>query len=100
MISKERVLKTLQGEKTEQLRSIVFADRSTPPRPTYLRLRLINWLTGYDRELISLLHKYGAKARLHSHGKVKKTFLFGNIEERLFEIGTKNDVEEAVRKTH
>jgi len=91
-------------------------------------------VTSYDRALISLLHKYGAKARLHSHGKVKKVLpsflkmdidatdplepspdgdvtltearkilgktitLFGNIEERLFEIGTKNDVEEAVRK--
>jgi len=91
-------------------------------------------VTPYDRELISLLHKYGAKARLHSHGKIKKVLpsfleigidatdpvepppdgdvtltearevlgrkvtLFGNIEERLFETGSKDDVEEAVQK--
>lgn len=28
----------------------------------------------------------------------KKITLFGNVEERLFEIGTKDDVEKAVRK--
>lgn len=87
----------------------------------------------YDKEIIDLLHKYGGKARLHSHGKVKKVLeiisdigvdaidplepppdgditlkeardilgdkvvLIGNIEERLFEIGTKDDIEVAVR---
>ncbi len=91
-------------------------------------------VTPYDRKLISLLHKYGARARLHSHGRIKKALpsfsemgidatdplepppdgdvtlaearallgnkvtLFGNIEERLFETGAKNDVEEAVRE--
>ena len=87
----------------------------------------------YDKEIIDLLHRYGGKARLHSHGKVKrvleimsdmgidaidplepppdgdvtlrearevlgdKVVLIGNIEERLFEIGTKDDIEMAVK---
>ncbi len=87
----------------------------------------------YDKEVIDLLHEYGGKARLHSHGKVKrvleimsdmeiyaidplepppdgditlkeareilgdKVVLIGNIEERLFEIGTKDDIEIAVK---
>lgn len=105
---------------------------ATPP---YLSPAAFDRLvTGYDRELISLLHKYGASARLHSHGKIKKALssflkmninatdplepppdgdvtlteareilgnkvtLFGNIEERLFETGTKDEVKEGVRK--
>lgn len=87
----------------------------------------------YDQEIIDLLHKYGGKARFHSHGKVKKVLefilkmgidaidplepppdgditlkeardilgdkvvLIGNIEERLFEIGSKDDIETAVK---
>ncbi|MFH0797290.1 MAG: uroporphyrinogen decarboxylase family protein [Candidatus Omnitrophota bacterium] len=111
---------------------IVGPEYATPP---YLSPTVFDELvTGYDRELIVLFHKYGARVRLHAHGKIRKVLasflemgidatdpvepppdgdvtlaearkvlgskvtLFGNIEERLFEIGTKNDVEEAVRK--
>ncbi|MFB3895642.1 MAG: uroporphyrinogen decarboxylase family protein [bacterium] len=90
-------------------------------------------VTPYVTEMIKLLHRYGAKARVHSHGKIKqvlpalakmeldaidplepppdgdaelaevrdalgnKVVLIGNIEERLFEIGTKADIETAVK---
>ena len=93
-----------------------------------------NFVTPYDKELVNLLHRYNALARLHSHGRIKqalkafvemgidatdpvepppdgdieldeareilgnKVTLIGNIEERILEIGTKKDVENAVRK--
>lgn len=91
-------------------------------------------VTPYVTEMIKLMHRYGAKARVHSHGKIqkvlpslarmeldaidpiepppdgdvelnevrqvlgKKVVLIGNIEERLFEVGTKKDIETAVKK--
>jgi len=91
-------------------------------------------VTPYDKELVKLLHHYQGFARLHSHGKIKKTLksfiemeidatdpvepppdgdvelkeareilgnkvtLIGNIEERLLETGSKEEVENAVRK--
>ncbi|MGC8971483.1 MAG: uroporphyrinogen decarboxylase family protein [bacterium] len=104
---------------------------ATPP---YLSPREFRSLVvRYDKEIIELLHKYGSKARLHSHGKVKnvlefisemnidaidplepppdgditlkearkilgeKVVLIGNIEERLFEVGTKSEIEIAVK---
>lgn len=104
---------------------------ATPP---YLAPREFERLVvRYDRELVELLHRYGGKARLHSHGKVKdvldfilkmeidaidplepppdgditlkearsilgeRMVLIGNIEERLFEIGTKAEIDIAVR---
>ena len=111
---------------------IVGPEYATPP---YLSpISFDKLVTSYDRKLIALFHKYGAKVRVHAHGKTGKVLasflemeidatdplepppdgdvtlaeareilgnkitLFGNIEERLFEIGTKNDVEAAVRK--
>jgi hypothetical protein len=111
---------------------IVGPEYATPP---YLNPKEFDKLvTSYDKEIISLMHQYGAKARLHSHGKIKKALrsfiemgidatdpiepppdgditlkeareilgdrcvLMGNIEERLFEIGTKLDMENAVKK--
>jgi len=105
---------------------------ATPP---YLNPREFDKLvTPYDKEIVSLMHQYGAKARLHSHGRIKsalksflemdidatdpiepppdgdislkearevlgeKCVLMGNIEERLFEVGTKADMEDAVKK--
>ncbi len=110
---------------------IVGPEYATPP---YLAPQEFDRLvTVYDRELVRLLHRYGGKARLHSHGKVRrvlgsfaqigidatdplepppdgdvelkeareilgnKVTLIGNIEERLFEIGSKSDIEDAVR---
>ncbi|MDI6782637.1 MAG: uroporphyrinogen decarboxylase family protein [bacterium] len=91
-------------------------------------------VTPYVTELITLMHRFGAKARIHSHGKIKKILpalarmepdaidplepppdgdaelsevrevlgnkvvLIGNIEERLFEIGTKEEIADAVKK--
>jgi len=91
-------------------------------------------VTTYDRELVDLLHRYGALARLHSHGRIGKVLesflemgidatdpvepppdgdvelkearkilgrevtLIGNIEERLFHFGGKEDISRAVRK--
>lgn len=106
---------------------------ATPP---YLSPKEFEKLVfNYDRELVELLHRYGGKARLHSHGKVKNVLdsilkmnidaidplepppdgditlkearnilgedvvLIGNIEERLFEIGTKDEIEMAVKTT-
>lgn len=111
---------------------IVGPEYATPP---YLRPDDFDKLvTLFDKELVGLLHKFGAKARLHSHGKIKSVLnsflemeidatdpvepppdgditlkeareilgerivLIGNIEERLFEIGSKKDIEEAVKK--
>ncbi|MBN1445393.1 MAG: hypothetical protein JW957_04720 [Candidatus Omnitrophica bacterium] len=111
---------------------IVGPEYATPP---YLRPEEFDKLvTPFDKELVSLLHRYGAKARLHSHGRIKKALnsflemgidatdpvepppdgdvslrdaretlgekcvLIGNIEERLFEVGSKKDMEEAVKK--
>ncbi len=110
---------------------IVGPEYATPP---YLRPEEFDKLvTPFDKELIKLLHKYGAKVRLHCHGKIKsvlksflemeidatdpvepppdgdvtikeareilgeKVVLIGNIEERLFEIGSKKDIEVAVK---
>jgi len=125
-------LKSLLENGAITLYRIVGPEYATPP---YLRPEEFDKLvTPYDKELISLLHKYGAKARLHCHGKIKsvlqsflkmeidatdplepppdgditikeareilgeKIVLIGNIEERLFEIGNKEDIEEAVKK--
>ncbi len=111
---------------------IVGPEYATPP---YLPPKEFdNLVTPYDKELVDLLHRYGALARLHSHGKIKqalksfiemgidatdpvepppdgdieldeareilgnKITLIGNIEERLLEIGTKEDIGNAVRK--
>ncbi len=111
---------------------IVGPEYATPP---YLNPKEFDKLvTTYDKEIISLMHKHGAKARLHSHGRIgevtgsflemeidatdpvepppdgditlkearealgEKCVLIGNIEERLFETGTKADLEEAVKK--
>ncbi len=119
-------------------KGVVTLYRITGPEyatPPYSSPKEFDYLvTPYDRELVNLLHQYGALARLHSHGKIKqvlKSFiemgidatdpvepppdgdieldeareilgnnvtLIGNIEERLFEIGTKEDIENAVRK--
>ncbi len=105
---------------------------ATPP---YLNPNEFDKLvTPYDKQLFQLLHKYRAKGRLHSHGKIKnvlrsfleieidatdpvepppdgditlkearkilgeKIVLIGNIEERLLEIGSKKDIEDAVKK--
>ena len=110
---------------------IVGPEYATPP---YLSPEDFKKLVaGYDKEIIDLLHKYGGKARLHSHGKVKRVLetisemsidaidplepppdgditlkeardilsdrviMIGNIEERLFEVGTKEDIESAVK---
>lgn len=90
-------------------------------------------VVSYDRAIIDLLHRYGATARLHSHGRIRdalpsfksmqidatdplepppdgdvtpseirrvlgdEVVLIGNIEERLFEIGTKDEIETAVK---
>ncbi len=110
---------------------IVGPEYATPP---YLSPKEFEKLVvRYDKEIVRLLHRYGGKARLHSHGKVKnvldlilkmdidaidplepppdgditlkqardilgeRVVLVGNIEERLFEIGTKDEIEIAVR---
>jgi len=110
---------------------IVGPEYATPP---YLSPKEFKRLVvEYDKDLVELLHKYGGKARLHSHGKVKnvldllsemdidaidplepppdgditlkeareilgeRVVLIGNIEERLFEIGTKAEIELAVK---
>ena len=111
---------------------IVGPEYATPP---YLSPKdFDNLVIPYDKELVNLLHRYGALARLHSHGRIKqvlkafvemeidatdpvepppdgdieldeareilgnKVTLIGNIEERLLEIGTKEDIESAVSK--
>ncbi|MCX7920115.1 MAG: uroporphyrinogen decarboxylase family protein [bacterium] len=87
----------------------------------------------YVSDMSHLMHRYGAKVRIHSHGKIQqvlsslakmnidaidplepppdgnaefaevrrvlgnKVVLIGNIEERLFEVGTKQDIETAVK---
>jgi len=131
----ERVCNYLEGllkGGAVTLYRIVGPEYATPP---YLAPQEFDHLiTAYDRELIRLLHQYGGKARLHSHGKVKRVLgsfarigidatdplepppdgdvelgqaremlgsqvtLMGNIEERLFEIGSENDVENAVKR--
>ncbi len=125
-------LEHLLREGAVTLYRIVGPEYATPP---YLAPREFDRLvTRYDKELVCLLHAYGAKARLHSHGKIKrvlgsftemgidatdpvepppdgdvelkearealgsKVTLIGNIEERLFEIGSKDDIENAVKK--
>ena len=120
-----------KGAKT--LYRICGSEYATPPyfSPADFEKLVFN----YDRKLIDILHKHGAYARIHSHGKVKKilnylkemnadatdpiepppdgdveiseareilgdnVILFGNIEERLFEIGTKEDIKREVKKT-
>jgi hypothetical protein len=104
---------------------------ATPP---YLSpLDFDKLVTPYATEMIKLLHRYDAKARVHSHGKIQKVLpaltkmeldaidplepppdgdaelaevrqafgnkvvLIGNIEERLFEVGSKQDIETAVK---
>ena len=111
---------------------IVGPEYASPP---YLHPEEFDRLvTSYDVDLVSILHRYGGYARLHSHGKIKKVLdafkemkidaidplepppdgdieldearkilgnevtLIGNIEERLFEIGTKKEIEKQVRK--
>lgn len=49
---------------------VVGPEYATPP---YLPPEAFDRLvTPYDKELITLLHRYGALARLHSHGKIKQ----------------------------
>jgi hypothetical protein len=104
---------------------------ATPP---YLPPSLFErFVLKYDREQVDLIHRYGAKVRLHSHGKIGKVLdyikdtgadaidpceappdgdieladikkrvgtdmcLFGNIQLKVLEAGTPDDVRRCVR---
>jgi uroporphyrinogen-III decarboxylase len=128
----EQYLKHLLKSGAVTLYRICGPEYATPP---YLSPADFDKLvTPYVIELIKRIHRYSAKARVHSHGKIKKVLpsfarmnldaidplepppdgdaeltevrealgkkvvLIGNIEERLFEVGTKQDIETAVQK--
>ena len=125
-------LRHLLEEGVVTLYRIFGPEYATPP---FLNPREFDRLvTSYDADLVDLLHRYKAFARIHSHGKVKsvlnsfrnmridaidplepppdgdvelkearrilgnETTLLGNIEERLLEIGSRDDVERQVKK--
>ena len=109
---------------------IVGPEYATPP---YLSPAMFERLVApFDTELIRLLHRHGAVARVHCHGRVRRVaaslgamgadavdpcepppdgdatlaelrgilgdrvVLIGNIEERLFEMGTPEQIDRAV----
>ena len=125
-------LKYLLEKGAATMYRIIGPEYATPP---YLHPEEFDKLvTPYDKELVKLLHHYQGFARLHSHGKIKKTLksfiemeidatdpvepppdgdvelkeareilgnkvtLIGNIEERLLETGSEEEIENQVKK--